>query len=91
VVDDRRHVLFVSLWFNKWCHNSLHEDIGMNFFIISFDDYDLDWFTKLKDNQVKTYKELIDAFMEEWEEKEPLDIKNINSNVNTNDSSYPMI
>jgi len=49
----------------------------MKLFILSFDDADLDWFTKLKDNQVKTCNELIDAFMENWKDKEPLDIKAI--------------
>jgi hypothetical protein len=32
-------------------------------------------FTELKDNQVKTCKELIDAFMEKWKDKAPTDIK----------------
>jgi hypothetical protein len=31
----------------------LHEDVGMKLFILSFDDDDLDWFTKLKDNRLK--------------------------------------
>jgi hypothetical protein len=50
----------------------------MKLFILSFDDDDLDWFTELKDNQVKTCKELIDAFMEKWKEKEPSVIKIVN-------------
>jgi hypothetical protein len=57
---------------------------------MSFDDDDLDWFTKLKDNQVKTYKELIDAFMEKWNEEEPPDIKTVNSNVKTDASAAPV-
>jgi len=51
----------------------------MKLFILSFDDDDLDWFTELKDNQVKTCKELIDAYMEKWKDKEPPDIKIVSS------------
>jgi hypothetical protein len=90
VVDARRHVMFVSHCFYKWCHNARHEDIGMKLFIMSFDDDDLDWFMKLKDNQVKTYKELIDAFMEKWKEDEPPDIKTVNSNVKIDASTAPI-
>jgi hypothetical protein len=79
VVGARRHVSRVSLCINRWCCNALHEDIKMKLFILSFDDDDLDWFTELKDNQVKTCKELIDAFMEKWRDKEPLDIKIVSS------------
>jgi len=43
----------------------------MKLFVLSFDDDDLDWFTKLKDKHVKTYIELIDAFIEKWKEKKP--------------------
>jgi hypothetical protein len=68
----------VSHCFNKWCYNALYEDVGMKLFILYFNDDDLDWFTELKDKQVKTYNELIDAFMEKWKEKKPLDIKTIN-------------
>jgi hypothetical protein len=64
VVDARRHVKRVSHCFNKCCCNALHEDVGMKLFILSFNDYDFDWFTELKDKQVKTYNELIRAFME---------------------------
>jgi hypothetical protein len=81
---------WVSHCFYKWCHNALHEDIGMKLFIMSFDDDDLDWFTKLKDNQVKTYKELIDAFMEKWNEEEPADITTVNSNVKRDASAAPI-
>jgi hypothetical protein len=77
VVDARHHVNRVSHCFNKWCCNALYEDVGMKLFILSFDDDDLDWFTELKDKEVKTYNELIDAFMEKWKEKEPPDIKTI--------------
>jgi hypothetical protein len=91
VVDARRHVLFVSLCFNKWCHSVLHEDIGMKLFIMSFDDDDdLDWFTELKDKQVKTYKELTNAFMEKWKEKEPPDIKTISSDIKIDVSTTPI-
>ena len=90
VVDARRHVLFFSLCFNKWCHYASHEDIGMELFIMCFDDDDIDWFMKLKDNQVKTYKELIDAFMEKWNDEEPPDIKTINSNAKTDASTTPI-
>jgi hypothetical protein len=79
IIDARRHVKRVSHCFNKWCCNSLYEDIKMKLFILSFDDDDLDWFTELKDNQVKTCNELIDAFMEKWKEKESLDIKTVSS------------
>jgi len=90
VVDARRHVLFFSLCFNKWCHNALHADIGLELFIMSFDDDDLDWFMRIKDNQVKTYKELIDVFMEKWKEDETPDIKIVNSNVNIYASTTPI-
>jgi hypothetical protein len=63
IIDARHHVKKVSLFFNKWCCNALYEDVGMKLFILSFDDDDLDWFTELKDKQVRTYNELIDAFM----------------------------
>jgi hypothetical protein len=79
VVDARHHVKRVSPCFNKWCCNALHEDVMMKLFILSFDDDDLDWFTELKDNQVKTCNELIDAFMEKWKDKEPPDIKTVSS------------
>jgi len=75
VVDARR--MFVSHCFYKWCNNASYEDVKMKLFILSFDDDDLDWLTKLKDKQVKTYNELIDAFMEKWKEKKPPDIKSI--------------
>jgi hypothetical protein len=75
------HVYKVSHCFAKWCNNAWHEDVGMKLFILSFDDDDLDWFTKLKDKQVKTYKELTNAFMEKWKEKEPPDIKTVNSDI----------
>jgi hypothetical protein len=77
VVDARRHINRVSHYFNKWCCNALYEVVGMKLFILSFDDDDLDWFTEVKDEQVKTYNELIDAFMKKWKEKEPPDIKTI--------------
>jgi hypothetical protein len=54
---------------------------GMKLFILSFDDDDLDWFTKLKDKQIRTYKELTNAFMEKWKEKEPPIIKTVNSDA----------
>jgi hypothetical protein len=53
----------------------------MKLFILSFDNDDLDWFTKLKDSKVKTCKELIDAFMLKWKEKEPPVIKIVSSNA----------
>jgi hypothetical protein len=81
MVDARRHVRKVSLCFNRWCCNTLYEDVGMKLFILSFDDDDLDWFTRLKDKQVRTYKELTNAFMEKWKEKEPPVIKTVNSNA----------
>jgi hypothetical protein len=89
-IKARSHVIRVSHCFYKWCHYALHEDIGMELFIMYFDDDDIDWFTKLKDNQVKTYKELIDAFMEKWNEEEPPDIKRIISNVKTCASTTPI-
>jgi hypothetical protein len=81
IVDARRHVQRVSHCFNKWCCNTLYEDVGMKLFILSFDDDDLDWFTKLKDKQIRTYKELTNAFMEKWKEKEPPIIKTVNSDA----------
>ena len=90
VVGARRHVYMVSHCFAKWCNNAWHEDVGMKLFIFSFDDDDLDWFTKRKDNQVKTYKELIDAFMEKWDEEEPADITTVNSNVKRDASAAPI-
>ena len=81
IVDARRHVKKVSLCFNKWCCNALYEDVGMKLFILSFDDDDLDWFTELKDKQVRTYNELIDAFMEKWKEKDSPSINTFNSNI----------
>jgi hypothetical protein len=80
-INARRHVQRVSHCFNKWCCNTLYEDVGMKLFILSFDDDDLDWFTKLKDKQIRTYKELTNAFMEKWKEKEPPVIKTVSSNV----------
>jgi len=53
----------------------------MKLFILSFDDDDLDWFTELKDKQVRTYNELIDAFMEKWKEKDSPSINTFNSNI----------
>jgi hypothetical protein len=91
IVDARRHVKKVSHCFNKWCCNSLYEDIKMKLFILSFDDDDLDWFTELKDNQVKTCKELIDAFMEKWKEKEPPVIKTVNSDASPDSSKKEVI
>jgi hypothetical protein len=79
VVDARHHVKRVSHFFNKWCCDALHEDIKMKLFILSFDDDNLDWFMKFKDNQVETCNELIDAFMEKWKEKESTDIKTVSS------------
>jgi hypothetical protein len=81
VINARRHVQRVSHCFNKWCCNTLYEDVGMKLFILSFDDDDLDWFTKLKDKQIRTYKELTNAFMEKWKEKEPPIIKTVNSDA----------
>jgi hypothetical protein len=69
-----------------WCCNALYEDVGMKLFILSFDDDDLDWFTELKDKQVRTYNELIDAFMEKWKEKKPPNIKTVSSDIK-NDAS----
>jgi hypothetical protein len=86
IIDARRHVKKVSLCFNKWCCNALYEDVGMKLFILSFDDDDLDWFTELKDKQVRTYNELIDAFMEKWKEKDSPNINTVNSDVK-NDAS----
>jgi hypothetical protein len=80
-INARRHVQRVSHCFNKWCCNTLYEDVGMKLFILSFDDDDLDWFTKLKDKQIRTYKELTNAFMEKWKEKEPPIIKTVNSDA----------
>jgi hypothetical protein len=81
VIDARRHVQRVTHCFNKWCCNALYEDVGMKLFILSFEDDDLDWFTKLKDKQIRTYKELTNAFMEKWKEKEPPVIKTVSSDA----------
>jgi hypothetical protein len=75
VVDARRHVTKFSYYIHKWCYNALHEDVMMKLFILSFDDDDLDWFMELKDNQIKTVKELIEAFKEKWRDKEPTNLK----------------
>ena len=80
-INARRHVQRVSHCFNKWCCNTLYEDVGMKLFILSFDDDDLDWFTRLKDKQIRTFKELTNAFMEKWKEKEPPIIKTVNSDA----------
>jgi hypothetical protein len=80
-INARRHVQRVSHCFNKWCCNTLYEDVGMKLFILSFDDDDLDWFTSLKDKQIRTFKELTNAFMEKWKEKEPPIIKTVNSDA----------
>jgi hypothetical protein len=37
---------------------------------------------KLKDKQVRTYNELINAFMEKWKEKDSPNINMVNSDVN---------
>ena len=81
VIDVIRHVQRVSHCFYKWCCNALYQDVGMKLFILSFDDDDLDWFTKLKDKKIRTYKELTKAFMEKWKEKEPPIIKTIDSDA----------
>jgi hypothetical protein len=81
VINARRHVQRVTHCFNKWCCNALYEDVGMKLFILSFDDDDLDWFTKLNDKHIRTYKELTNAFMEKWKEKEPPVIKTVSSNA----------
>jgi hypothetical protein len=65
IVDARRHVKKVSLCFNKWCCNALYEDVGMKLFILSFDDDDLDWFTKLKD-KLKDLDLLYCLVMDTW-------------------------
>jgi hypothetical protein len=75
VVDARRHVRNVSHCIVEWCHNASYEYVKMKLFILSFDDDDVDWLTKLKDKHVKTYNELIDSFMEKWKEKKPPNIK----------------
>jgi hypothetical protein len=40
---------------HRWCRVT-HKDVKVKLFILSFEDDSLDWFTKLKDNQVKTTK-----------------------------------
>jgi hypothetical protein len=35
IVNARRHVQRVSHCFNKWCCNTLYEDVGMKLFILS--------------------------------------------------------
>jgi hypothetical protein len=62
--------------------------VGMKLFILSFDDDDLDWFTKLKDKHNRTYNELINAFMERWKEKDSPNINTVNLDVKNDASPY---
>jgi hypothetical protein len=62
----------------------------MKLFILPFHDDDLNWFTEFKDKQVKTYKELVEAFMEKWRDKKPSNVKTISLDTKIDASTTPI-
>jgi len=64
------HIKSFSLCINKWCsgvaHN--HQDIKMKLFALSLEEDASNWFSSLDDNKYATITDLIDRFIEIWED-----------------------
>ena len=53
-VSVKDHVRNFNLCISKWCNAHNYEDVKMNLFGLSLEEYALDWFTEKDDDKFKT-------------------------------------
>jgi hypothetical protein len=74
VITTKAHIKAFSLCINKWCNGATHnhEDVKMKLFACYLEEDAYDWFYGLDDNKFVAIKNLIEAFIERWGDKEYL-------------------